>query len=326
MTSRTASGSAARRVSPAWPSPSSIGSWPTRRYEPQYSHFDRADGLAGLPFAYSDSRRAIRAGDGRVWFVTGRGLTLLDPEALLHEASTPPVRIEGVTADHRYLQATPDAVLPPRTSRLEINYTLLNLTSPLKAQFRYRLEGADADWIDAGTSRQAFYMNLPPGDYRFRVLARSRGTTWTEDAAAWAFSIQPVFYQTIWFWTFCLSLLVFAVWVSWRIRMGQVRQRFALLLGERARLSREIHDTLLQGLVGVSLQFDSLSDEFSPGSAGRQRARANEEAGRGVHPRRPPVDLGSAIAAARVPRSRGRASRNRRARGARHARSGCRSR
>ena len=240
-------------------------------YEPQYSHFDRADGLAGLPFAYSDSRRAIRAGDGRVWFVTGRGLTLLDPDALLREAVTPPVRIEGVTADHRYLQAAADAVLPPRTSRLEINYTLLNLTSPLKAQFRYRLEGADADWIDAGTSRQAFYMNLPPGDYRFRVLARSRGTTWTEDAAVWAFSIQPVFYQTTWFWTFCLSLLIFAVWAAWRIRMGQVRQRFALLLGERARLSREIHDTLLQGLVGVSLQFDSLGDEFSPGSPGRQR-------------------------------------------------------
>ena len=90
-------------------------------------------------------------------------------------------------------------MFPPRTSRVEIDYTVLNLTSALKTRFRYRLDGFDSDWIDAGTRQQAFYTNLPPRDYAFRVMASAADGTFSEPATVWRFAIQPMFYQTTWF-------------------------------------------------------------------------------------------------------------------------------
>jgi signal transduction histidine kinase len=172
-----------------------------------------------------------------------------------------------------------EAVLPPRTARLEIDYTVLNLTSPLKTRFRYRLEGFDADWIDADTRRQAFYTNLSPGQYRFRVVANNDEGTWAEPGAVWAFTIRPMFYETSWFVGASLASIVLAVLAAWRIRTRQLRKQFSLLLGERARLSREIHDTLLQSLVGVALQFDVIANDphATPASTKARLVRMRKE-------------------------------------------------
>ncbi len=159
--------------------------------------------------------------------------------------------------------------LPARSSRLQIDYTEVNLTSPLRTNFRYKLEGFDADWITAGTRRQAYYTNLPPRPYRFVVVARnSEGMPLSE--TAWEFAIAPMFYQTRWFSAAIVALVAFAGWGAWRLRLRQVRREFSLLLHERTRLSREIHDTLLQSLVGIALQFDALAGEL-PAAAGRTR-------------------------------------------------------
>ena len=152
--------------------------------------------------------------------------------------------------------------LPARTTRLEIQYAVLNLASLLKTRFRHRLEGFDADWIDAGTRTEAFYTNLPPRKYQFQVIASNDDGTWTEPAAVWDFSIAPMFYQTTWFAVVCVAAAIVAVAGIWHLHVRQVRQRFALLLGERARLSREIHDTLLQSLVGVALQLDVVANDL----------------------------------------------------------------
>jgi signal transduction histidine kinase/ligand-binding sensor domain-containing protein len=242
-----------------------------RGYTVHFTTYDRSDGLAGLPFVYSNSRRAIRAKDGRLWFVTGRGLTVIDPSALLPDREQPPVRIEGVLADDRRVHPDPLVALPPQTSRLEINYTVLNLTSPLKTRFRYRLDGFDQDWVDAGGRRQAYYTNLPPRAYRFQVMASNSEGAWEDAAAVWDFSIRPMFYQTAWFWTASVLALILAVWGAWRLRIRQVRHQFSLLLGERVRLSREIHDTLLQSLVGVALQFDDMANDADAAPFNRDR-------------------------------------------------------
>jgi len=113
-----------------------------------YSSYDRSDGLAGLPHAYNNNRRVVRASDGRLWFVTSRGLSVVNPRAFRDLPARHPITVEYVTADESRLKATSGLHLPARTTRLEIGYSELNLSSPLRTRFRYRLEGFDADWIN----------------------------------------------------------------------------------------------------------------------------------------------------------------------------------
>jgi signal transduction histidine kinase len=245
----------------------------SRGYVPKFRLYDRSDGLAGLPFVYGRNRRAIRADDGRLWFVTGRGLTIIDPSELDTDAVASPVHIEGILANGQRTIITPGALrLPAGTNRLELEYSALNLTSPLRQHFRYKLDGFDVNWIDAGARRQAFYTNLPPRSYTFRVITSDAEGSWTHaQEAALRFSIRPMFYQTTWFLALSVAALVGVVGVSWRVHVSSVRRQFALLLGERARLSRELHDTLLQNLVGIALQIDAVANDPKLTASDEQR-------------------------------------------------------
>src|SRR4051812_40732607 len=127
----------------------------------------------------------------------------------------------------------PKVVLPPRTNRLQIGYSAIELTSIGKVRFRYRLEGFDASWIEAGRQRQAVYAHLPPRSYRFVVQATKHDGSWSEPGAAWEFSIAPMFYQTAWFAALSLAGAVLIAWGAWRSHIRQVRQQFTLVLGER---------------------------------------------------------------------------------------------
>jgi ligand-binding sensor domain-containing protein len=231
----------------------------------RFRYYDRSDGVAGTP-QWFGTRSAVRAKDGRLWFVSGRGVTVVDPKAHADSITVAPVRIESVAADGQRVNLTKDSVLPPRTARIDIDYSALNLSAPSKTRFRYRLDGFDADWIDAGYRRQAFYTNLPPRSYQFRVVPSLEGGAWADTGAVWTFSIRPTFYQTRWFILVCASGAMLMIAAAWRFRLHQVRGQFTLLLGERARLSREIHDTLLQGMVGVALQFDVMANDVDRSS------------------------------------------------------------
>jgi len=241
------------------------------QYQLHYRTYDTSDGLAGFPAALGDSQ-AVRAGDGTLWFVTSRGMSMVEPRLLAAPRPAPRVSVERVEADDRPIGNPSSAVLPAGTSRLLIDYTAPDLTSSLKLRFRYRLDGFDADWIDAGTRRQARYTTLPPRRYRFRVAVSGDEGRWAEREAALDFAIAPRFYQTPWFYAVVLvagSLLVYGAW-QWRLR--QLRQQFALVLGERVRLSREMHDTLLQSLVGVALEFELIAKSLdSSPAAARER-------------------------------------------------------
>jgi signal transduction histidine kinase len=164
---------------------------------------------------------------------------------------------------------------------VQIDYTVVNLTAPFRTTFRYRLEGFDTAWIDAGRRRQAFYTNLPPKQYRFSLVASNlEGTPLS--STTWDFTIAPTFYQTTWFYGATAAGFVLALGGAWYLHLRRMRRDFALLLGERTRLSREIHDTLLQSLVGVALQFEAIAgdvDSTSPTTKAqfvRMRKRVEE--------------------------------------------------
>ena len=153
-----------------------------------------------------------------------------------------------------------ESVLGASTRRIEINYTALALTAPSKIRFRYRLDGFDPDWVDAGTGRQAFYTNLAPGAYVFRVEASASDGRWTNSSATWRFRREPRFVQTRAFFIGSAVLLGLCAVGVWKLRIRMVHREFAAVLAERLRLSREIHDTLLQNVVGLALQFDALAE------------------------------------------------------------------
>jgi signal transduction histidine kinase/ligand-binding sensor domain-containing protein len=239
----------------------------TPGYQLRYRLYDTSDGVAGAPVGIMGS---ARASDGTLWFVRGGGVTLLDPRTIEHDDTVPrpaPVRIESVAANERRLSPVPDASLPPGTKRLQIVYAALSLTASNSFRFRYRLDGFDSTWVDAGARRSAFYTNLSPGSYTFRVEASTADGRWSTATAAWNFAIRPTFYQSNWFYALSIAGVMLAVWGTWRFRLRRVRREFLLVLAERTRLSREIHDTLLQSLVGVALQVEAISHSMAPGSS-----------------------------------------------------------
>lgn len=227
-----------------------------------YTLYGTEDGLAGLPISSSES--AVRDADGRMWFVTTNGITIVDPRIVKDDSTVPPVHIEGLVADARRLGTTPQLRLAPKTSTIEIDYSAVTFSSPKKVRYRYRLDGFDREWREVGTRREALYTNLPPGQYHFRVGAANSEKGFGADGAAINFVLMPTFYQTWWFYGVSALTLSVALWGIWQLRVRHLEREFSLVLGERVRVSREIHDTLLQSLVGVALQLDALSEAAEP--------------------------------------------------------------
>jgi ligand-binding sensor domain-containing protein/signal transduction histidine kinase len=200
-----------------------------------------------------------RANDGSLWFATLKGVAVVrGPHPRLNRVP-PGVVIESVSIDDQTLNPAQLTSIPPGHSRLSFEYAGLSFAAPQKVRFRYRLEGFDRKWVDAGTRRIAYYTNLPPGSYRFRVLARNNDGFWNEDGASIPFRLEPHFYQTYWFYALMLAVLALIAWSTYRRRVRHVEARFDAVLQERNRIAREIHDTLAQGFAGVSLQLEIVS-------------------------------------------------------------------
>lgn len=189
-------------------------------------HLGLEDGLRNVEINSAGSS-AWKDPDGRLWFATRDGLASLDPARLTRNLLPPPVAIEEVLADDRALAGRGGWRLAPGTLRLEIHYTGLSLQSPSAVRFKRRLEGFDAEWVDAGTRRVADYTNLPHGRYRFRVLAANNDGAWNEQGAAVEFTIQPRLHETTWFRSLVGALLVFAGPMFYVARVRRLRHQKA---------------------------------------------------------------------------------------------------
>jgi ligand-binding sensor domain-containing protein len=221
-------------------------------------HISKADGLAGSPRWYGH-RGMVRDAWNRLWMVTSRGLSVVDPANV---AAPKPVEasVETIVVDGHTLSEGASE-LPAGTRRLDVQFGARSLTSPSTTRFRYRLDGFDTEWVEAGPRRHASYTNLEPGDYRFNVMATNTDGTWPPAASLWTFTVAPMFYQTKTFLALTVLAILGAVGLVWRLHLNRVRNEMSILFAERARLAREIHDTLLQGLFGVALRCDAIAAE-----------------------------------------------------------------
>jgi signal transduction histidine kinase len=222
--------------------------------------------------------------DGRVWFVNSGFVQMLDPARLSRTAPVLHTSVESVVVDRQAYAATDHLTLPPHARDLEVDYTSPTFVIPQQVQFRYRLDGYDRDWKDAGTRRQAFYTDLTPGQYTFRVMARNRDGVWSDHAASLNFSVKPAFYQTAWFRLALVILLLALLWAAYSFRVRHLALQFSRTLearvNERTRIARDLHDTLLQSFHGLLLRFQSAAKLLPerPDEAKQRLERALDQA------------------------------------------------
>lgn len=240
---------------------------------PPYELFDRHDGVPGAiqegPYISSAST-AFPGPDGRIWFLTDRGVVWIDPHHIYRNAIPPPVAISSITTDGRTYASPHDLQLPAGASNLEIDYAALSFVEPARLRFRYKLDGVDNDWVDPGERRQVFYTRLEPGTYKFHMMAANDAGVWNRMGAAVNFTIAPTFVQSIWFKLLVALILVPLVWLAYTLRLRQetarLQGRFNVRIAERERIARELHDTLLQGCQGLLLRFQSIANRVPPGN------------------------------------------------------------
>jgi signal transduction histidine kinase len=230
-------------------------------YVIRYRGFDRHDGLPGMITSPGYGQLITRTRDGLIWVATDSGVASVDPRSLRPDP-TPSVLIEALRIDGRELDPTTEMAIPSGRRDLEIDYTATSLSFPERVQFRYQLEGQDPAWREVGTRRRAYYTGLGPGAYHFRVTARNAEGAWNEAGSVLNFRVLPAWYQTLWFRSGVVLLIIgFGAGTAWlvqrqrHLRFQQVLEgRFEATLAERARIAQDLHDTLLQGIAGVSMQ------------------------------------------------------------------------
>ncbi len=259
--------------------------------QPEITHFTTADGLRSRETSSNSHPTAARTSSGELWFTTPRGVVLAEPQHFGTNPVEPPAVIERFAVDdHDLLQVPQSSAAAVGVSRIEaghlrfqFDYAGLSFSAPQKVRYQYMLEGFDHAWIDAGTRRTAYYTNVPPGQFRFRVRAdfgdsssssaanrpknlsatASDTASYIEPEASISFELLPHFYQTWWFRTLLVLAAAALVLLVFRRRVLRVEREFRAVMAERNRIAREIHDTLAQGYVGISLQLEILGQLLS---------------------------------------------------------------
>jgi len=228
-----------------------------------WMEFGAADGLRSRETATNSHPSAWRSRDGHLWFATPKGLVEVDPAHFPVNTAPPGVALERFAIDDAPMAlhaADTSMRIPAGHVHFEFDYAGLSFVAPQKVRYRYMLEGFDHGWTEAGVRRTAYYTNIPAGHYTFRVQAANNDGLWNTAGAALTFELQPHFYQTLWFYALLILAAVGVVVLAQRLRLKRAEREFNAVLGERNRIAREIHDTLAQGYVGISVQLEVLSE------------------------------------------------------------------
>jgi signal transduction histidine kinase/ligand-binding sensor domain-containing protein len=236
--------------------------------------YGRSDGMPTEESGSIGHPASWKAADGLLWFATRKGVAVANPSQLAENHIAPPVVIERFTVDDIELPlSVAEQNISPGHHSFIFQYAGLSYVAPAKVRYRYILEGFDRQWTEAGARRLAFYTNLPSGHYRFRVQAANNDGLWNEEGAQIAFYLRPPFYRRLWFILLAILLIAAIAFLLYRLRVRRLQSQFQAVLAERNRVAREIHDTLAQSFVGVSVQLELTAQLLaqSQTSAARQQ-------------------------------------------------------
>ena len=224
--------------------------------------YGKADGLLSIECNGGRQPAGIRTSDGKIWIPTQDGVAVIDPSSLASNPVAPPVIIETAGINRRGVDFTGGVRLRPGDSNLEINYTAPSFVKPEQVRFKYKMEGLDSDWVEAGTRRTAYYAYLPPGVYTFLVTAANSDGVWNPQPRRLSVTVLPPFWRTWWFTITCVASVVAIAFAAYRRRISMLRraqaaqQEFSRRLiesqeSERKRIAAELHDSLGQNLLVI---------------------------------------------------------------------------
>jgi signal transduction histidine kinase/ligand-binding sensor domain-containing protein len=244
-------------------------------YEAGAESFDSRDGRKGSPPAMAPHPTLAETDDGMLW-IAGANLTAVASTDIPRNSHVPGVELVFIDVNGVRTRPGKAAIeIAPGGNDVTIGYTALSLTMPERVRFRYRLEGYDARWREGGVERSAAYANLPPGNYRFKVIASNNDGVWNEVGAGVALRVRPAYHQTLWFKLGATLTVLLALAWAMRARMrfiaARIKDRMRERSRERERIARELHDTLLQGIQGLILHFQSIADDIPAQDPNRQQ-------------------------------------------------------
>lgn len=229
------------------------------------NEYGRADGMQSDELAGEGISPEAEAPNGELWFATRRGIAVTDPQHLLPNRVPPGVVITKVRVDGLELPLDVPADVSPRHRQYSFEYAGLSLNNTAGSHCRYILDGFDRGWVDAGTRRTAYYTNLPSHQYIFKVLCANSDGVWSMQEASFRFRVLRPWYRSIWIYLLGACLAALAIFGVVQLRVRAERRRFAVVLQERSRVAREVHDTLAQDLVSVSLHVEMASQHARAG-------------------------------------------------------------
>jgi signal transduction histidine kinase/ligand-binding sensor domain-containing protein len=240
----------------------------------RYALLDYLDGMPGTPPAVRPLPSMAEGTDGRLWFAASNRIAWTDPRHVKRNMLKPTVDVQSIIADGVRYEPSAGLKLPIRTRNLQISYTALSLSIPERVRFRYQL-GADQPWEDVGGRREAYFTDLPPGHYTFRVIASNNDGVWNETGAAVDFDIPPAFVQTKWFLAIWIVAGAVALWLLFILRSRQMQERMRgrleERLSERESIARDMHDTVLQGMQGLVFKFQAAAERLPSSDSDRDR-------------------------------------------------------
>jgi ligand-binding sensor domain-containing protein len=225
-----------------------------------------ADGLPNDEVVAGEPSAGWLTTHGEIWFPTRGGVAIVDSEHLPTNTVAPPIVLQRFSVDDLTEPIGPGLIeVPFGHARFTMEYAGLSFTAPSEVRYRFRLDGFDKDWTDAGNRRSATYTNLTPGRYVFHVQGRSKDGVWNVAGAELHFRIVPPIYRRWWFLLLSLLLILTLVAGMYLLRLRRLEREFDAVLAERNRMAREIHDTLTQDFVGASLQLDLIAQHLNRG-------------------------------------------------------------
>jgi signal transduction histidine kinase len=225
--------------------------------------FGQAEGMSSPECMDDFGSPVVRDDQGRLWFATIVGVVMVDPNRLQKNQVLPRGVIQKVVLDLESSRTGPSIIAPPGTKRFDFHVASNSYIAPDRIRFRYRLLGQETSWSEVPRQEVISYSNLAPGDYTFELSSSNNDGVWANETARLQLSVLPHFYQTRLFYLICFLSLATLLYALYSVRIKLLKEQFSSRLeerlAERTRIARELHDTLLQGLVGIGLQLKALS-------------------------------------------------------------------